>query len=89
MSNLLNEIESIEAAAKAGRVSIKTVCEQAGVAPSNWARWKRGKASPTLSKWEKVRAVAERLSGFPTLESIFSAPLDKEKPPPDKRRRAA
>jgi hypothetical protein len=62
MLDFQNQMAAIEASARLKRIPIRTVCKNAGVAVSNWGRWKRG-TSPTFSKWKKVETAAELLFG--------------------------
>jgi hypothetical protein len=70
MLNLAAQMALIEAEAKARRVPIKTFCQEAGIAVSNWGRWKRGASSPTFSKWQKVEASAARLFSATAIPSL-------------------
>lgn len=69
MSDFQTRMNDIEVQARKRRISIRDLCKQAGVAASNWARWKRGISSPTFSKWEKVEATANRLFNEPSTPS--------------------
>jgi hypothetical protein len=54
MMNLITEMAQIERQARSHRVSIRHICQLAGVAPSNWARWKSQISSPTFATWAKI-----------------------------------
>jgi len=72
MIDLASEMTWIESVAKERRVPIKLLCERAGIAPSNWARWKKGRASPTLAKWQRIRSAADRLAQRESLEDVLT-----------------
>lgn len=59
MQTVFDEISRIENwAAKAG-VSLDDVCEAAKINRSTLTRWKKGKISPRLKKWELFTQVPE------------------------------
>jgi hypothetical protein len=49
MIDLLAKMAAIEASARKANLRIIDFCEEAGIATSNWSRWKSG-TSPTFSK---------------------------------------
>ncbi|MET4493487.1 hypothetical protein [Bradyrhizobium sp. LA7.1] len=55
------EIIRIEGRAQDCAVSIRSILQRAGLAASNWARWKSGKTSPTFKTWAEVTAAANSL----------------------------
>jgi hypothetical protein len=59
--NLRDETDRIERTAAQRSVSIRSILRLAGFAPSNWARWKNGKTSPSHKNWDKVTAAADSL----------------------------
>jgi hypothetical protein len=61
---------SYEARLRTARLTIRDLCKEAGIAASNWGRWKRG-TSPTFSKWGKVEAAAGRL--LPEVSAVSTA----------------
>jgi hypothetical protein len=69
--DLCAEISRIEAAAARRSIPVRAILKRAGLANSNWARWKKGKTSPSVRTWSEVTAAAD---------SLFSAP---KTPAPD------
>jgi hypothetical protein len=55
------EIVRIEQRAHERDVSIRAILQRAGLATSNWARWKRGKSSPSFKTWGEVSRAAHDL----------------------------
>ncbi|TGN75941.1 hypothetical protein EOW77_0032245 [Bradyrhizobium yuanmingense] len=84
------EIVRIEQRAQERDVSIRAILQRAGLATSNWARWKRGKSSPSFKTWGEVsRAAADLLSGENSQASGDTARRDASASPgpkPDKAR---
>ena len=59
----IQEIVAIEAAAKRADLAMGEILRDAGVNPSTWWRWKRGKVDPGLSLFRRVEAaLAARLN---------------------------
>lgn len=56
----------VEAIAASKRVSIRTICERANVAFSNWGRWKRRKSTPTFATWGRIEGQVALLRGIPS-----------------------
>ncbi|OKH89225.1 helix-turn-helix transcriptional regulator [Thalassospira sp. TSL5-1] len=47
------EIDRIEARLEAKKITVERFCGKAGVHPTTWCRWKRGKM-PSLRMWNKI-----------------------------------
>ena len=54
MDELLTPTD-IERRADAAGLSIKDVCERAGIAHTTFYRWKAGKTEPTLDVYRRIR----------------------------------
>lgn len=61
MFDIPKAILSIEARAKSAGVPIRRICEAAGVAPSNWNRWKTAETSPTFETWGRVERAIQQV----------------------------
>jgi transcriptional regulator with XRE-family HTH domain len=62
MSELLTPTD-VERLAKQAGLTLKQVCERAGIAQSTFSRWKGGVTEPTLDVYRRIRdAVAEPAS---------------------------
>jgi hypothetical protein len=69
MATLSEEIGRIERAAAERSVSIRSILKRASLAPSNWARWKKGQTSPSLKTWAEVTSAADSLLSEPKTPS--------------------
>jgi hypothetical protein len=74
MFDLQRQISAIEGQARLNRIPIRDFCKSAGVAVSNWSRWKSGTSSPTFSKWKKVETYAAQI--FPDLSAASTPSPD-------------
>jgi hypothetical protein len=54
--DIQHEIRVIESRAVLAGISIKTLCERAGIDRNTWQSWKRG-TMPRLDTWMRVQAV--------------------------------
>lgn len=48
--------EQIEVMAWHAELTISDMCKRAGIAPSTWWRWRRGKTEPTLGVYRRIVA---------------------------------
>jgi len=56
--DIQHEIRVIESRAVLAGISIKTLCERAGIDRNTWQSWKRG-TIPRLDTWMRVKAVVD------------------------------
>lgn len=61
MTNIRDAIADIEARAKAAGVPIRRLCQVAGIAPSNWNRWKTEQTSPSFATWSRIESAVQEL----------------------------
>jgi transcriptional regulator with XRE-family HTH domain len=57
-SHVLTAVE-IEARAHAAGMTLREVCQHAGIALSTFYRWKAGKTAPTLTVYSRICAATE------------------------------
>jgi len=55
------EIAEMESQLSCAGLTVKALCEDAGVNPSTWTRWKAGSHAPNMTTWQKVRDAHRRL----------------------------
>lgn len=66
------EIAKMEADLAAAGVTVKALCEEAGVNQSTWTRWKSGSNAPLMATWGKVRESFDRITADPYLSAKAS-----------------
>ena len=60
-----SEIAEMESQLSSAGLTVKALCEDAGVNPSTWTRWKAGSHTPNMATWQKVREAHSRLVAAP------------------------
>jgi transcriptional regulator with XRE-family HTH domain len=59
------ELAGLEALLKERGVAPRKAFQDAGVAYSNWSRWKRGKTSPNVETLRRLREAVAAATGAP------------------------
>ena len=59
------KIAQMEADLSSVGVTVKALCEEAGVNQSTWTRWKAGSHAPLMETWGKVCETYERIMDAP------------------------
>lgn len=57
----IEEMARMEAALAERRLTPTALCRLAGIASSNWGRWRRGSHAPNMRSWQSVKSAFERL----------------------------
>lgn len=62
MVNIQSEIAEIERVVKGADKSLKWLCEEVGIAPSTFGRWKAERTVPNMATWSRVKEVVSELA---------------------------
>lgn len=58
---LSDEIAKIERGLSERGLTVKALCEAAGIDQSTWTRWKGGSNAPMMHTWQRVCAAFNRM----------------------------
>lgn len=70
------EIANIERRLGGQGVTVKRLCDAAGIDQSTWSRWKAGSTNPNMATWMRVLSAVNEIgaSGSPAEITSFNAP---------------
>ena len=57
----ISQITEIEESLAEAGLTVKRLCEEAGIAETTWSRWKNGSFFPSHLKWQKIKIAFESL----------------------------